>query len=178
MESDDFDRDERSAESPSNGRTTSAESPVPDVLACLLDDDRVAREPLRRLTALLEQLALSRERPARAPLRELERLNRELRPTERHRRREALLCRALHERGVEGPAEALACEHLRRCALADALDDLLRRQRAGDPGLWPETRATAERLAELLGDHVAFVEGVLVPLALRTLSAFPARPLG
>ena len=51
---------------------------------------------------------------------------------------------------LEGPAEALACEHLRRCALADALDDLLRRQR-----------------------------GVLVPLALRTLSAraFPRSEL-
>lgn len=140
-------------------------------LATLLDEHQVILSHLARLAELTLAPALVTA-PAlrRAVLEELLRLATKLIGVEpHHQREEQVLFPALEERGIHGPPEAMAAEHVRLRALKHALHDQARRLLAGGESLWPETCATAETLIEMLRAHIAKEDGVLYPLALRVI---------
>lgn len=118
----------------------------------------------------LAELTAAPTVPERADLEELARLASRLIGVEPHHQREdQVLFPALQERGIHGPPEAMASEHVRLRALKHALDDLARRLLAGGRSAWPDARATAEALIEMLRAHIAKEDGVLYPLALRVI---------
>lgn len=135
-------------------------------VAVLLDEHQVILSHLARLA----ELTASPTVPERAELEQLTLLAARLIGVEpHHQREEQVLFPALQERGIHGPPEAMASEHVSLRALKHALDYHARRLLAGNRSAWPDARATAETLIEMLRAHIAKEDGVLYPLALRAI---------
>jgi hemerythrin-like domain-containing protein len=138
-------------------------------VATMLDEHQAILGMLERL-ARLTAASASGARPARSELEELERVAEGLIGAEpHHQREEQVLFPALQERGVHGPPEAMASEHVRLRALKHTVHDLVRRMLSGSEDLWPQARAAAESLIEMLRSHIAKEDGVLYPMALRVI---------
>jgi len=126
------------------------------------------------ILACLERLAEIAAAPSvperRAGLEELARLASHLIGVEpHHQREEQVLFPAMQERGIHGPPEVMASEHVRLRALKHALADFARRLLAGDRSAWHDAQATAEALIQMLRAHIAKEDGVLYPLALQAI---------
>lgn len=135
-------------------------------IATLLDEHQAILAKLARLVELVGRTDV----PERGGLEELAALAVHLIGVEpHHRREEQVLFPALEERGIHGPPEMMAFEHVRLRAMKHALRDLAELLLEGDRGLWPEARATAETLAQLLRAHIAKEDDILYPLALRVI---------
>ncbi len=135
-------------------------------IATFLDEHQAILGHLERLA----ELSAAPTVPDRAGLEELAQLASRLIGVEpHHQREEQVLFPALQELGIHGPPEAMAFEHVRLRALKHALDDLARRLLAGSGSAWPDARAMAEALVEMLRAHIAKEDGILYPLALHAI---------
>lgn len=135
-------------------------------IATMLDEHQAILARLERLGAL----TASPVPPRRAELQELGQLAELLIAAEpHHQREEQVLFPALEERGVHGPPEVMAAEHVTLRGLKHALQAMAARSLAGDGGPWGEFCATAEALCVMLREHIAKEDGILYPLALRVI---------
>jgi hypothetical protein len=152
---------------PSGAVALRASLPDEHPVATLLDEHQVI---LSHLARLAELTAASTLPEPRADLEELAQLASRLIGAEpHHRREEEVLFPALQERGIHGPPEAMAFEHVGLRALKHELHEGAGRLLAGDPGAWPDVRITAATLIETLRAHIAKEDNVLYPLALRVI---------
>lgn len=132
-------------------------------IATFMDEHQAILKHLERLAELTAASTL----PEPAELEELSQLASRLIEVEpHHQREEQVLFPALQELGIHGPPEVMASEHVRLRALKHALARCLLGCSAS---AWPDARATAEALIEMLREHIAKEDGVLYPLALRAI---------
>jgi hemerythrin-like domain-containing protein len=136
------------------------------VIATLLDEHQGMLTRLDRLAALVAPAAGS----DRAGLEEIRDLAAALIGAEPHHRREELvLFPALMERGVHGPPEVMAAEHVELRERKRALHDAAQRMLADGSENWSTIRTRARALIDFLRQHISKEDGVLFPMALQAI---------